>query len=271
MQRERLLDLLVEGRHDLVQHLDQVEEHVLALIGDGQPLARMVLGLPRRREFGADLPDQVPVLVRCERGVETVEQQVRQPQLLAQDGAPGRFGGVRHEHRLDAQRADECKHLLARMPRGLEPTDGVSDASGLGTARIVQEISTPATYPMQLFSEVDRLEPRRERPFEVARYTGRPVTHARLELLARRVIPPTPRDRQGAVALDEFQQRLTALVAQHLPHQCAEQVYVVAQRGVLGRELDLGTVHGKKSTKEDAGCWAGVFRGRRRTRSGQNL
>ncbi len=38
-RRERILDRLVERRDDLVDHLDQKEEHVLALVGDGEFLA----------------------------------------------------------------------------------------------------------------------------------------------------------------------------------------------------------------------------------------
>ena len=50
---ERRLDLLVEQRHHPVDDFDQVEQHMFALVGDGEALARVLLGLPDARHFQA--------------------------------------------------------------------------------------------------------------------------------------------------------------------------------------------------------------------------
>jgi hypothetical protein len=73
---------------------------------------------------------------------------------------------------------------------------------------------------------------------------------------------------------ESAQAALTArcdVLAQHLTDQCAEHVHIVAQRGVLGREIRIGTIHGAQSTKENAGGCAGVFRWPVWQASGQNL
>ena len=119
MLLERLRDLLVEGRHDAIEDLDQIEEHLLALIAHGQPLARQLLGLPGGGELDADAAPQIARILRRQHRVEPVEQVLRDPLLLAQQRAAGRLHGMRGEHRLDAQAAEEGQHLLEARGRGL--------------------------------------------------------------------------------------------------------------------------------------------------------
>ena len=83
---QRLRDLLVERRNHAIQDLDQIEQHVLALVRDSQLLARMILRLPTRRQLDADAAPEPPRLVRCQCGIEPVEQMLGDALLLAQDG-----------------------------------------------------------------------------------------------------------------------------------------------------------------------------------------
>ena len=205
--------------------------------------------------------------MRGERRIEPIEQQIRQTQLLTQDGAAGRFRGMGHEHRFDAQRTHQALQVFERTPLRLQTPDGVGDAARLWLATIVEEIGATAPHAVQLLSEVDRLEPSRERALEIARNARRPIPHACLELLSgRRIATPTG-DGERAIALDELEQRLTALLAQHLTDQCAEHVHIVAQRGVLGREIRFGTIHGAQSTPDRRiDCRASHAAGRKRRR-----
>ena len=114
---ERLGDLLVERRHDAVENLHQVEQQLLALIRHREPLARQLLGLPRRGELHADVAPDVARLVRRQARVEPLEQPLRDALLLAQQRTAARLGGVRREHRLDRERADQLEHLLLAETR----------------------------------------------------------------------------------------------------------------------------------------------------------
>jgi hypothetical protein len=183
--------------------------------------------------------------MRGERRIEPIEQQVRQTQLLTQDGAAGRFRRMGHEHRFDAQRTHQALQVFERTALRLQTPDRVGDAARLWLATIIEEIGATAPDAVQLLSEVDRLEPSRERAFEIARNARRPIPHARLELFSGRCIATPTGDGERAVALDDLEQGFTALLAQHLTDQCAEHVHIVAQRGVLGGEIRIGTIHAR--------------------------
>ena len=119
---ERLGDLLVEIRHHPIQHLAQVEQHVLTFIGHGQAFARMILGLPGGGDFRAHA---IPHGARFGRGqgrIEPIQQQLCHALLLAQHGASGRLGGMRGEHRLDLQLRQNGRACYpASTPRPSEP------------------------------------------------------------------------------------------------------------------------------------------------------
>ena len=74
---ERLGELVVERRQDAVEDFGEIEHHVLALVGDREPLARVVFGLPGRGDLGAHAAPVLAQLLRRERRIEPVEQQLR--------------------------------------------------------------------------------------------------------------------------------------------------------------------------------------------------
>ena len=76
--------------------------------------------------------------------------------------------------------------------------------------------------------------------------TGRPALKCAANLadrfeatligLAAQPLPASLADGQLAVALDLREQRIAALLSQHLAHEGAERVHVVTKRRVLGGE-----------------------------------
>ena len=114
---ERLGELVVERRQDAIEDLGEIEHHVLALVGHREPLARMVLGLPGRGDLGAHPAPVLAQLLRRERGIQPVEQQPGDALVLAQHGAARALGGMRGEHRLDADLLQQLEHLVERAGR----------------------------------------------------------------------------------------------------------------------------------------------------------
>ena len=93
-----------------------------------------------------------------ERRIEPAEQQLRDLLLLAQHRAPGRFGRMRGEHRLDPDLDHEAADLVEREPLRLEPASRPRHAAGLRRAFV--EILAAAADAMHLLGHVDHLEPR---------------------------------------------------------------------------------------------------------------
>ena len=85
---QRLGQFVVERRQDAVQDLRQVEHHVFALVGHGQPLAWMVLGLPTRGHLYTNTVPDPPCLIRGQGGVQAIEQMLSDALLFGQDGLP---------------------------------------------------------------------------------------------------------------------------------------------------------------------------------------
>ena len=249
---QRLGDLVIERGHQPVENLGEVEDHVLALVGDRQPLAGVVFRLPGRSQLGAHAtPDAAP-LVRCQGRIESIEQQPRHALLLAQDRPSRRLVWVRGKHGLDAQPVQQRQHVFQRQPGGLEPVDRVLDTAWLGLGAVAEEVLATSPDAVHLLSDVDGLEPHRKCALEVARDRGGTALHPRRELdTGRRVAVATP-DRKGAIVLHQVEQRLPTLFTQHLADQPTEQVDVLAQGRMLRRKLDIVAVHDGSET-ESAG------------------
>ena len=183
------------------------------------------------------------MLVGRERGIEALEQVVRDALLLAQQRAAIGFGGMRGEYRLDRQTLDEIERLGERPAVRLQSGDCVLDAAGLRPLAVLEEVVAAAPDAMHLLGEIDRLEPGGEGPHQVARQRRRPVAHACGELRPGVALAGAPTDRGHPVQLHQLEQLLAALLAQDLADQGAERVHIVAQRRVLGGELDVAAVH----------------------------
>ncbi len=95
---------------------------------------------------------------------------------------------------------------------------------------------------MHLLGDIDRLEPGREGAHQVARERRRAAAHQRLQLRPRAGLAAAGADRRHAIGLDQLEQRLAALLEQNLAHQRAQGVHVIAQRLVLGGEMDVAAI-----------------------------
>ncbi len=156
---QRLGDFLVKCGHHPVQHVREIEQYLLALIRHCQPFARMLLCLPSGGDLHSDAAPDVACSVWSEGRVEPVEQQLRDPLLLAQQRASDRLGGVRCEHRLDAQAPEQLQHLSKTQPPGLERCERVRDSAGLGPLTVVDEVLSAAPDAMHFLGQIHRLEP----------------------------------------------------------------------------------------------------------------
>ncbi len=156
--RQRRLDFLIEQRHDAVEDVDQIKQYMLAFVNHGQAFTRMLLGLP---DAGDLQPYPRPQHVQFRPGgswIGTVQQLMRNVLLLAQDGAPCGFGGMRREYRLNAHVTDELQRLFKRHAAALQPSDAIGDSARLRCAGIAQVFAAPA-YAVRFFCRVHRHEP----------------------------------------------------------------------------------------------------------------
>ena len=160
--------------------------------------------MSRSREFSAVCqPPVISVRTRSqfcarlggrERQTEPVEQQPRDPLLLAQHRAPGRFGRMRGEHRLDPDLDHEAADLFERRaPAPCSRVTRLDDAARLRRAFV--QILAAAADAMDFLGHVDHFEPHRERAHQVARLRGRDVPRAGRQLAGALGVAVAPRDR----------------------------------------------------------------------------
>jgi hypothetical protein len=236
-------DLLVECRHDAVHHLGEIEDRVLALVGDGEALPRMFLGLPAGRDLGAQPALQVTHLLRLELRVQPVEQDAGHALLAAQLRAARGFGGVRDEDRFESQRRQQVEHLVERHALRAQLRQRILDAARLRPPAVGDEVFPAPSHAVDPLRDVHGLEPCREGAHEVPRLRRWPSGNAHCELVGAGLRAFPPGDGLQAVVLDQIEQRLSTLLAQHLPEHHAELVHVLAQGEMLGGEFDLVAMH----------------------------
>ena len=170
---ERLGELVVERRQDAIEDLGEIEHHVLALVGHGQPLARMVFGLPGGGDLGAHAAPVLAQLLRRQRGVQPIEQQLGDALVLAQHGPARALGGMRGEHRLDADLLQQLEHLVEREAAVLELGERGLDAARLRALAGFDEIAAAPADAMHLLGEIHRAEPHGEGARQVAGHLRR--------------------------------------------------------------------------------------------------
>ncbi len=90
---------------------------------------------------------------------------------------------------------------------------------------------------MHFLGGVDRLKPDRERAYQIACRRGRATGGARAQIGVGRRFVLAPIDGGEAVALDEFEKDVPALLAQHFADRVAEGMHILAQGGILEREI----------------------------------
>ncbi len=176
------------------------------------------------------------------RKLEPRHQQARHALLLAQQRAPRRLGRMRREDRLDAQLPEQRERLLERETVLLQPVEAVLQPARLRT-RIRVHVLAPAPDAMNLLRHVHDLEPRRERTDQLERLFRWPSLRAHDQRHAVIGIALAAPDRGLPIAFDRIEERLAALLLQHLADEMTERMHVVAQRRVLRWEMDALAWH----------------------------
>ena len=177
---------------------------MLALIGDGQTFARVLLGLPFGADFGANALEQRVALVRRKRRVAALEQQCRKALLTAQDRAPGRLHRVGQKDRLNRQLTQQLQDLLEAQAGALELRERVLHAPGLRPLGILLQVLAAPADAMHFLGDVRQLKPGGERAYQLARQARRAPAHAYCERIGRACDPFAPADCREPVLLDEL-------------------------------------------------------------------
>ncbi len=237
-------DLFAKERHDLIEHFGNEKQHMLALIGNRESLARVLGRLPTRGDLRAHaIPDRAHF--RC-RGVEpqAAQQELRNFLPLAQQGPARRLRGMRRQHRFDPQLQQQAMQLRQGDTACFELAQRLLHPARLFCTLI--HVFATATNPMHLLRHVHHLEPGRERTHQIARaFSGNAADDLQRGHDATR-LAFTPRNGGLAALLDEFEQGISALFADHLANERTQHVHVFAQGGVFEGKEEILASHGRQ-------------------------
>ena len=218
---------------------------MLALVGHGQPFARMVLGLPCRGQFGADAFPTAPLLGQREVGVDALQHQFRHPLLFAQHGPARRFRRVRGEHRIDAQPLQHLANLGGGIAIALQSLEAIGNTTGLRVIGVVQVLPA-AARPVHFLGEVHYLKPGREGAGKIAGRGGGATTGPLTEVGSAVRVSLAATDGGDTVTFHALEKFFSALLAQDFPYQAAKRVDILPQGRVLRGELDVLPVNGHR-------------------------
>lgn len=232
---EAPLNLGVERRHDPVDHVRQVEEHVLELLAHGRLVSQLLVRLPRRGDVELhQLSGRGDLFGRHGALVEALDQHSRDALLLAEDRAPDGLGGVGGEHGLDQQTLEGLLDLFPLDARGGQGLEDGPDAAGLRFT-VAEPVHSPADA-VDALGHVHEAEVGGEGPDDlVAQVLIEPVEEADQLLLGLLAAAP-PAAREQARALHGGEELLIAQLLEEPAEQLAEPANVPAQREVLGLE-----------------------------------
>ena len=240
--------LLIEHWHDSVQHFGKIENGVLALVGHCQQLSRVLRGLPLHGHVGANARQQRRFFLRRQQWIAALQQPIGDALLAAQSGAPCRFGGMRHQHRFDAQLSQQIQHVAERQALGLERGQRIDHAVRLRPLGVGEEILATSANAMHLLRHVGELKVRRKGAQQIARQLRATTLNTRAQFNRHVGTAHAATDRRLPVPLGELVELFAPLLAQYAADDFAERMDVLAQRAVVGREMAVVAVHG-------ADCW----------------
>ena len=227
---ERALERRVDARHEGIEDLFEVEENVLHFVADARFFLADLVGLPERRDLFAERA-RIVFGFGGERArpLEALEE-LRDPAVLVEDGAPLRLGRVSREDELDARAREQglrpfarqvllqCRDELRQRPQG-----------GLAGARVV----AVAADTVVLLGEVHELEVVRERARDalgrrrVERGDGGAERDA---VAASRALRGAALLGEGADPLLELEERPSFLLDERFAEDPAERGDVAAER-----------------------------------------
>ncbi len=189
-------------------------------------------------------------------GVVGLGEQIADPAQRGRHRAAPRLGGVRGEHQVHAQPAEQA----VEMARALI----VAELAGRGGHRLAHRrdpgVTLPQrTDPLQLLGQVGEMEIHGERPGHQLGPVQRPAGHQRRDLVPAPVgaragsVPAPGLDHRPAQPLGVVQEILAAGLAQHLAQDPAEQPYIAPHR--RGQLLAVG-IPGRRGGRRGSGMLA---------------
>ncbi len=239
---------LLESGHHAVDDVDEVEQHVLHLVGHRSLDARVVGGLPDQRDLVAQpCLERRGLLRRAVGALEEVDEDARDPLLLGEDGAPDGLGGVGGQDGLHQHFGQRGADLVGGDAGCGETGRHILQAARLRDAR-PQSVAAAADA-VHALGHVDQREVGRERPCDLCRLP-------RIEPLEQLVEGPlgggvaaAPRTRRHARPLHDVEELAATLLGEHLAQHRAEEAHVAAQRvaGAGFRIPIVGLTHGPSS------------------------
>ncbi len=248
---DRAFQCFVQHRHHPVQHFDQVEADMLALVLDAGTHRRGVGGLPGRGQRHPETRGVGGLFARRAGAVQPVDQAGDHQLFLLQQRAPDRLGGMRGEHRLDVDARQPLREFVDAHALRLQSQQHVLQAFRLRLAAVGALVIAAAADAVHALGDVDHLEVRAERADQAFRLRGfQPGQQSRQRLWRR--VALAARDRGGAHAFDFIQERGRYLFGQHVADQRAKPAHVFTKRYIGWSELETaGRIH--RGGKPDVG------------------
>ena len=238
-----MLQGLVEHRHHPVQHLGQVETHVLALVLHPRAHRRGIGGLPGRGQGHAEARQVGGTLARRAAAVQVVHQGGDHDLFLLQQHPAHRLGRMGGEHRLDVDAFEPLQQLLGAHALRTQPVQRVVQALRLWLAAAGTLVVAAAADAVHPLGDVDHLEIGGKRTHQGFGIGRRQSVQQRRQGIDRTAVL-APGDGGGAHLLDLGQERRRHLFDQHFPDQRPQPAHVLAQGQVRGGEFQrAGVVH----------------------------
>lgn len=243
----------VHHRDDAVEHLGEIEAHVLALVFHGGAHRRGIGGLPGRGQRHAEPRRISGALIGRAHAIQVVDQAGDHQLFFFEQGAAHRLGGMRGEHRLHVDARQPFAQLVQRHALRLEPAQRIVQAfrlRGVGTAALVV---APAPDAVHALGDVDHLEIGTEGTHQGLGGARFAAFQQRQQAGGRRIAFAAC-DRGGADAFDFFKKVRRHLLGEQVTDQGTEPTDIVAQGNVGGSEDKTAAVlvHRKRTPSSSA-------------------
>ena len=230
---------LVEARQDAIDHLRQMEDHILHFVGHRGAGGGLLLRLPGQ----FNLPPQLLLDARLfpRRGIRLVqadEQGAGHALALGQQGASHRPGGMCGEHRHDFHLRQGVPHLGQPQALRRQFAQHGHQTAGLGR-RIRARLLAATADAVNLLRQIHQREEGREGPRQFPGGGGGQAAQLAGQFAIRvgRSSPALPRGAAGQ--FNPLQQGGATQIGDHLAQHASQEAHIVPQ-GLIGGLLLQG-------------------------------
>ena len=229
---QRRAQLRVQRGHHLEQRQLVVAQRLVDLVGQPEPRQPQQRGLPQREHRPPEPGRPLPLVELARRGAVPLAHQLGDLLLHRRDRRAAHLGGVRGDHRAHQRTGQLAGHHLRVEVGLLQQPEGRGEAALL-RRRPLAPVVAPAPLVVQVLGEVGQQREVAERPDHVVGAAhvepGQPLR----QLLA---VHLRAADAEGLHAgrLDQLQDVVPGLLADHLPEHPAQQPDVLPQGQLVG-------------------------------------